>query len=140
MTIPRLQRRRLLNAEDRARRSGQWGEWEKLELPDGVPGSKGWAREVSAAYRNKVFSVLQRDAGGGVTHYTVSSLSQRRPTWWEMQRIKDEIAGPDTTAVEVYPPRDEVVDGADMYHFWVLPAPLPFSLGRNRPDEAEHHS
>ena len=32
------------------------------------------------------------------------------------------------TAVEVYPPSDQVVDGADMFHIWVLPEPLPFSL------------
>ena len=44
------------------------------------------------------------------------------------ERIKDEIAGPDATAVEVYPPQAEIVDDADMYHLWVLPAPLPFSL------------
>ena len=45
-----------------------------------------------------------------------------------MQRIKDEIAGQDATAVEVYPPHSEIVDQADMYHLWVLPEPLPFSL------------
>jgi hypothetical protein len=130
MAVSRNQRRHLLDAEARARRNGLWGDWERIDLPTGVPGSNGWAREVVAAYRNKVFSVLERDAGGGVRHYSVSSLSQRRPSWWEMQRIKDEIAGPDKTAVEVYPPRAEIVDDADMYHFWVLPAALPFSLPR----------
>lgn len=61
-------------------------------------------------------------------HYGISSLSQERPTWWEAQRIKDELAGKDRTAVEVYPPRDEIVDGADMFHIWVLPEGLPFGL------------
>ncbi len=45
-----------------------------------------------------------------------------------MQRIKDEIAGPDATAIEVYPPHAEIVDQADMFHIWVVPGPLPFSL------------
>jgi len=45
-----------------------------------------------------------------------------------MQRIKDELAGHDRTGVEVYPPHDEIVDQADMYHLWVLPEPLPFTL------------
>lgn len=36
--------------------------------------------------------------------------------------------GPEATAVEVYPPHAEIVDDADMYHLWVLAAPLPFSL------------
>lgn len=58
----------------------------------------------------------------------MASLSAIRPSWWEMQRIKDELAGKGCTAVEVYPPADEVVDDADMFHIWVLPEPLAFSL------------
>ncbi len=45
-----------------------------------------------------------------------------------MQRIKDEIAGYDATAIEVYPPKSEVVDEADMFHIWVLRGKLPFGL------------
>lgn len=56
------------------------------------------------------------------------SLSQERPTWWEMQRIKCDLSGKQSTAVEVYPPSDQVVDGADMFHIWVLPEPLSFGL------------
>jgi hypothetical protein len=51
-----------------------------------------------------------------------------RPTFHEMQRIKDDLAGAEATAVEVYPPRSELVDEADMFHIWVLPAGLPFTL------------
>lgn len=61
-------------------------------------------------------------------HLAVSSLSGIRPTWHEMQRIKDDLAGPDTTAIEVYPPQREIVDGADMFHIWVLRGKLPFGL------------
>ena len=61
-------------------------------------------------------------------HLAVSSLSGQRPTWPEMQRIKDELAGPEATAIEVYPPRDQVVDEADMFHIWVLRGRLPFGL------------
>lgn len=63
-----------------------------------------------------------------MTHLAIASLSGERPTWWEMQRIKDELAGPDAMAVEVYPPAAEVVDEADMFHIWVLPQPLTFGL------------
>lgn len=45
-----------------------------------------------------------------------------------MQRIKDELAGVDATAIEVYPPKAEVIDQADMFHIWVLPGKLPFGL------------
>ena len=64
----------------------------------------------------------------GARHLAISSLSGIRPTWPEAQRMKNELAGDDATAVEVYPPQGEVVDQADMYHLWVLPGPIPFSL------------
>jgi hypothetical protein len=83
------------------------------------------------ASRNKVFAVLQRDVQtelGTVRHLAISCLTGDRPTWPEAQRIKNELAGPKATAVEVYPPQTEVVDDAPMYHLWVLPAPLPFTI------------
>lgn len=127
MTVPRQVRRQLLNDARRARVSGKWGPWETLTFPAGSAG-QGWASEFTRAHRNLVFSVLDRTLPDGTRHLAITCLSQERPTWWEAQRIKNDLAGDDATAVEVYPPAREVVDGADMYHLWVLPAPLPFSL------------
>ena len=129
-TLPRSERRLLLRSEQQARASGNWGPWERLDLPNGT-GGRGWNREVRAAHRNVVFAVLERPIAGGVKHLAISSLSGVRPTWWEAQRIKSELAGADATAVEVYPPQSEIVDGADMFHLWVLPEALPFSLYRD---------
>lgn len=123
------ERKRLLQRERRLRRLGEWGEWERVENPHRF--KSGWLGEVDHARRNRVFSVLVRDAGSAI-HLGISSLSGDRPTWHEMQRIKNELAGPDLTAVEVYPPAEEVVDEAEMFHLWVLPVPLPFSLYRGR--------
>jgi len=132
--VDRNQRRILLRAEASARDSGDWGEWETLTFPAGTVG-RGWAREFTKAHRNKVFSVLDRTTNGA-RHLAVTSLSQIRPSWHEMQRIKDELAGEDATAVEVYPPHDEIVDGADMFHIWVLPDRLPFGLALPRPQHS----
>lgn len=117
----------LLAREKKRRRRGDWGDWETLTFMPGQAGG-GWAAFITTAHRNKVFSVLDRQAEAGVRHLSVSSLSGQCPTWPEMQRIKDELAGPEATAIEVYPPRDQVVDGADMFHIWVLPGRLPFGL------------
>lgn len=131
-TVSRNERRQLLAAEERARKSGAWGQWETLTFPRGSAGDT-WAAEFTTAHRNKVFSVLDRTLATGVRHLAVTSLSQIRPTWWEMQRIKNELAGTTLTAVEVYPPQTEVVDGADMFHLWVLTSPLPFGLWSDEP-------
>ena len=125
--VPRNERRLLLRNEARARSTGEWGEWETLLFPRGSAGS-GWAADFEMVHKNCVFSVLDRTLSTGVRHLAVSSLSQERPSWWEMQRIKNDLAGPDATAVEVYPPQSEVVDGANMFHIWVLPAALEFGL------------
>jgi hypothetical protein len=125
--LDRATRRKVLHEEAKNRSDGTWGDWETLAFPKGSAGT-GWASEFTVARRNKVFCVLDRVLENGVRHLAVSSLSGIRPSWREMQRIKDSIAGPDLTAVEVYPPVPEIIDQADMFHIWVLPGPLPFSL------------
>lgn len=85
----RNQRRVLLKAEATARDRGDWGAWETLTFPAGTVG-RGWAREFTKAHRNKVFSVLDRTTNGDTRHLAIASLSQIRPSWYEMQRIKDE--------------------------------------------------
>jgi hypothetical protein len=129
--VPRHERRRLIDAETRRRKSGEWGDWQKFEAPQGLPGGNGWCRDVRTVCKNGVFCVLIRPLPTGGFHLAISSLSQNRPTWWEMQRIKNELCGEEWTAVEVYPPQAEVVDEADMYHLWTMD-PLPFTLAYNR--------
>lgn len=126
---PRTERRALLEQERRARKSGIWPKWEIIEMPNGIAGGGGWCKQIRSAARNSVFAVLIRPAPGGVTHLAITSLTCDRPTWWEAMRIKNELCGEHTTAVEVYPPSQNVVDEADMYHLWALPEPLNFGIG-----------
>lgn len=125
--LDRAARRSLLKAEAKAREVGDWGAWEVVKFPRGSVG-RGWSAELTTAHKNRVFCVFDRTLSDGVRHLAVSSLSGIRPSWHEMQRIKDDLAGHDATAVEVYPPRSQIVDEADMFHIWVLPQPLTFSL------------
>lgn len=50
--------------------------------------------------------------------------------WQEFQRIKNELVGPEWTAVEVYPPQSELVDDANLYHLFCFKncGHLPFTL------------
>jgi len=48
------------------------------------------------------------------------SDSQPIHSWADLQRIKNEIFGDEKTAIEVYPPQDELTDVANLYWLWVL--------------------
>lgn len=107
-----------------------------MEVP---PTSTTKVGDLQISLSNDAFLVSVRTLKNGVRHLRVISPTLERPSWWEMQRIKNEIVGPGETAVEVYPPEDETVDGVCLYHLWVLPmgARLPFSLFDFRDDPIE---
>jgi hypothetical protein len=44
-------------------------------------------------------------------------------TWDEIQKIKDDIGYHDKCAVEIYPPKDSIVNVANIRHIFILPEP-----------------
>ncbi len=63
---------------------------------------------------------------GRTLHLRIRRRSGKGPIPWEaLQAIKDLHAGPEATAVEVYPPADEVIDETAMRHLWIVPPGLP---------------
>jgi hypothetical protein len=107
---------------------GPWTPWVQAS-PDGMRNG------VTTIYRNNYFTVLERPVRsrwGTVLHLMVRRHDQKAiPNHWAtLQRIKDELTSPATTAVEVYPSRADLVDQAPMYHLWCLPPDvvLPFGL------------
>jgi hypothetical protein len=124
--------RRQVERERIALRTGEWGPWEHGPTP-GRPGPNGWLADVHTVRKNRAFAVLERTVEtewGPVEHLIVNTLSGADVPWAAKQRIKNELAGPERTAVEVFPPDAELVDEAPAYHLWVLPAgfTLPFTL------------
>ncbi|MBY5465240.1 DUF7694 domain-containing protein [Rhizobium leguminosarum] len=128
------QQRRAARAFERRGLKGDWGLWRITNLPDGIPGGNGWCKEVRHVQANNLYVVLVRpfvdEQGNKVIHLAIRTASQLEPPWRDMQRIKNEICGEDSTAVQVMPPAAELVDEADMYHMWVLSGRLPFTLAR----------
>jgi hypothetical protein len=48
--------------------------------------------------------------------------------WSEIQKIKNELFGEETTAVEYYPAQSELIDNHNIYWIWIYPAgilPIP---------------
>lgn len=41
--------------------------------------------------------------------------------WRDLQRIKNELMGPEAEAVELYPAESRLVDAANQFHLWVFP-------------------
>ena len=129
----RDQRRHAVSLERKAIRSGQWGDWRCTPLPNGIPGGNGWCAEIDVAYANDLYAVLVRPLEtewGTVMHCAIRTASNLEPPWRDKQRIKNELFGANSVAVEVMPRDVEVVDQADMYHMWVLPDGfyLPFTI------------
>jgi hypothetical protein len=50
--------------------------------------------------------------------------------WYDLQRIKNEIVGPEYVAIEIFPAESELVDQANARHLFVLPLgePSPFTI------------
>lgn len=53
-------------------------------------------------------------------------------TWNELQALKNELGFFAHTAVEIFPPIQDVVDVASIRHLWVLDGPLPYAWTSRR--------
>lgn len=65
---------------------------------------------------------VERGLRGHVHHLSIRR-QDRKPArdWRDFQRIKDQLAGHDVEAIELYPARARVADSANQYHLWCLP-------------------
>lgn len=127
----RAERRLAFSLERHAASTGKWGPWERVELPQGGPGS-GWLRAVRYVLRNGFYVILCRPVAtveGEVTHCAIRTASNLEPPWRDKQRIKNECFGADRVAVEVMPSVANLVDDVDMYHMWVMPQGFAFPFG-----------
>ncbi|MDV2984182.1 UNVERIFIED_CONTAM: hypothetical protein Q9R58_07695 [Methylobacteriaceae bacterium AG10] len=134
--LPRALRRSVYAIEDRARRSGAWGEWQRVDVRGRAPGDD-WMREVHTVFKTDWLVVMVRTAAtvwGPVEHAIIRTARNAELGWAEKQRIKNELFGQHRLAVEVMPAADRVVDAADIYHLWVLPDGFAIPFGIHRAD------
>jgi hypothetical protein len=84
-----------------------------------------------AAWRNDLYSVFVREIGHGALHLSFHRHDRAAVRdWRHFQAIKNEVAGLERTAIEVFPPESQLVDAANEYHLWVIPPdyPMPFLM------------
>ena len=84
---------------------------------------------------NHLYQVLMREYPYDKTGATYAWLVIRRRDseavhdWRHLQRIKNELCGPEREAVEIYPAESRLVDASNQYHLFVLPEGHTFPFG-----------
>ena len=107
----------------------KWGNWEdRSHLL-----TMHTIKSIYKAVLNRVYSVQfskEESDWGEIVHLWIRRHDSRDISWAEKMKIKESLMGEKRFAVEVFPPRQYLVDQADMYHIYVLPLgfELPFGL------------
>ncbi len=90
-----------------------------------TPGKPSW---MTRAYENNRYIVMIDD-NAQLTNdvIAIKAMVQRLDDtpifnhWREMQNIKNEIFGPEVTAIEYYPAESNLLDDKNIYWLWILP-------------------
>lgn len=99
--------------------------------------------EVMEVWSNDLYEVFVyylEDGRDGALWLSLKSWDREPVTdWRHKQSLKNEIAGGDREALELFPAEDRLVDGANQTHIWVLPVNMavPFGMGSRAVTTAE---
>lgn len=131
MNAPKMNRATRRAAERKAAK-GMLANWTPLVHRPGVSQRDDCPRGCRAAWSNDNLIALvydlKRTPIGDAIPIGVRRVDGKavRPTFYDMQRVKDQLAGTDAVAVEVYPPAADLVDAANLYWMLVLPGVTSF--------------
>ncbi len=106
----------------------EWTPFERVEI-NGHPEIECWA---NSRYQVQVRRQQPTNGDGGeLIWLSIRSLDRVAcHDWREFQRIKNELAGPECEAIELYPAESRLTDGANQYHLWCFPG-VRFGFGFN---------
>jgi len=107
----------------------KWGTWDDMSHVLKHHTNRSIYKAVANNAYSVQFSRFDSEVfGGQVIHLWIRRHDGKRfIPWAHFQRIKDQLAGKDWQAVQVYPKRDKIVDQADMYHLWCFQGDLSVS-------------
>jgi hypothetical protein len=76
---------------------------------------------VNSRYQVTVYLRGEHPIFGAVAHLSFKTHDkQPYHDWRDMQRIKNEVCGPEYDAVEIYPAESKLVDTSNQYHLFVF--------------------
>jgi hypothetical protein len=77
---------------------------------------------IPEQWSNSRYQVAIYRHDGGAVHLSFKTHDRSaRHDWRDMQRIKNELCGPEREAIELFPAEARLVDAANQYHLWVMP-------------------
>ena len=91
---------------------------------------------MTRAFKNTRYVVMVYDNSPVTTGTAIRVMVQKHNDtpilnhWSEMQKIKNEIFGEETIAVEYYPAKSQLIDDHNIYWFWIFPEnvlPIPLT-------------
>lgn len=90
-----------------------------------------WANSHYIVHRHLLEGKME-----GAIHLSIRHVKRRAVhDWRHFQRIKNELAGKEREAIEIYPPESQLIDTANQYHLFVLPlgvsTPFTWKEGRH---------
>lgn len=98
-------------------------------------------------WKNDRYQVNLRKIIGNGSLPTLVHLSIRRidrkpvRDWRDMQRIKNQLVGPENEGIELFPAESRLVDTANSFHIWVVDDPtfkFPFGFHEGRYVQSEN--
>lgn len=84
-----------------------------------APDETLWSNDQYVVHRRQIPS--KNDDGTYMVHLSIRR-QDRKPceSWRDFQRIKNQLAGPEWEAIEIYPAESRKVDSSNQYHLWCL--------------------
>lgn len=88
------------------------------------------AAHADDVYLNNLYQVNIKWNFRGLIHLSVKRRNKSPVMdWRHLQRIKNELLGPETEMVQLFPAESRLVDTANQYHFFAIPKGERFPLG-----------
>lgn len=103
----------------------EWGQWEDVNFI----GMQALApKGLKKLYKNNIYTVQVIEKDGMTRALIRRNDETTKVSWKDKQRIKNELFGEEVTAIEVFPPQSRLVDEANIYWLWILPADSKYSF------------
>ncbi len=84
-----------------------------------IPHRDSWFFLMTEAWVSDTYMVMSR-VKCGIRHIAMCRTDGDKMEYLEKFDIKNELFGDDVKAVEIFPPKNELVDDKNVYHLWVF--------------------